>query len=257
MSFSLVVIFASMLIYCNVQAQRSPYAGSRPVSGYKDTYLPQSTSTSTASNGNTEIGNRDGESGVFAGPSSTERLPYDAHGDQFIVNHYNSLPESQRPFWILNQEHIEAQRGTPPSRTPQTGSTTQTTPNRQEIVDRFNDNAQPTFPQQQFPQQQNPQQQFPQQQFPQQGQQPTQQPTQQSQRPSNPSSNQNNVISLPEIVYPSNITPEQRLNMEIQFLQQRLEVLLERRRQLQAQSQGQQQSAQTIPNRQNAQTSNF
>lgn len=237
MSFSLVVIFTSMLIYCNVQAQRSPYAGSRPVSGYKDTYLPQSTSTSALGNGNTEIGNRDGESG----PSSTERLPYDAHGDQFIVNHYNSLPESQRPFWILNQQHIEAQRGTPPSRTPQTGSTTQTTnPNRQEIVDRFNDNAaQPTFPQQQFPQ----------------GQQPTQQP-QQPQRPPNASNNQNNVISLPEIVYPSNITPEQRINMEIQFLQQRLEVLLERRRQLQAQSQGQQ-SAQTMPNLQNGQTSNF
>lgn len=241
MSFSLVVIFASMLIYCNVQAQRSPYAGARPVSGYKDTYLPQSTSTSTTGNGNTEIGNRDGESGVFAGTASTERLPYDAHGDAFIVNHYNSLPESQRPFWILNQQHIESQRGTPSKapQTPQIGSTTQTTPNRQEIVDRFNDNSLPSYPQQQFPQAQ-----------------PTQQATQQSQRPPNSSTNQNNVISLPEIVYPSNITPEQRLNMEIQFLQQRLEVLLERRRQLQAQSQGQQ-STQTMPNRQNQQTSNF
>lgn len=239
MSFSLVVIFTSMLIYCNVQAQRSPYAGSRPVSGYKDTYLPQSTGTSTVSSVNTEIGNRDGESGPFPAPPSTDRLPYDAHGDRFIVNHYNSLPEEQRPFWILNQQHIEAQRGTPPSRTPQTGSTAQTTPNRQEIVDRFNDITPQSFPQQQFPQNQ-----------------PTQQPTQQSQRPPNAPNNQNNVVSLPEIVYPSNITPEQKLNMEIQFLQQRLEVLLERRRQLLAQSQGQQ-SAQAMPNRQNAQTSNF
>lgn len=250
MSFSVIVIFTSMLIYCNVQAQRSPYAGARPASGYKDTYLPQSTSASTIGGGNTVIGNRDGESGPSVGTTSTERLPYDAHGDAAIVNHYNSLPIDQRPFWIVNQQHIEAQRGTPPSRPTQTGSTSQTITNRPDVVDRFNENGPQPFPQQQFSQ--------------------AQQPQQSQQQPNNNSANnQNNVISLPEVVYPSNITPEQRLNMEIQFLQQRLEVLLERRRQLQAQNgqqsaqngqqsaQNGQQSAQTMPNLQNSQTSNF
>lgn len=259
MSFSLIVIFTSMLIYCNVQAQRSPYAGSRPASGYKDTYLPPGTGAVSGSGGsgggavgNTEIGNRDGESGSFGSTftsTSTDRLPYDAHGDAFIVNHYNSLPVDQRPFWIVNQQHIEAQRGTPsrpPARPPtQTGSTTQMTPNRQEIVDRFNDNTQqPSFPQQQFPQARPPQLS------------PSPPPPQQqSQQPVNTANNQNNVISLPDVVYPSNTTPEQRLDMEIQFLQDRLNALLERRRQLQAQNQGQQ-PIQTMPNRQNAQTTN-
>lgn len=227
MAFSKIVIFTSMLIYCNVQAQRSPYAGSRPASGYKDTYLPQSTSSGTISGGNTEIGNRDGESGPFVGGTSTDRLPYDAYGDAFIVNHYNSLPVDQRPYWLLNQQHIEAQRGTPPTRPPQTGSTTQMTSNRPEVVDRFNDN--------------NAQQPLP------------QRPPQQSQQPLNTSNNQNNVISLPEVVYPSNITPEQKLDMEIQFLQERLNILLERRRQQQAQNQGQP-PVQTMPNLQNSQT---
>lgn len=224
-----------MLIYCDVQAQRSPYAGSRPASGYKDTYIPQSTSaTAPIGGGNTEIGNRDGESGSLPGTGpSTDRLPYDALGDAFIVNHYNSLPVEQRPFWILNQQHIEAHRGTPSRPPPQTGSTTQTVPNRPQIVDRFNDNAQQPPPQQQTPQQ-----------------------PQLPQQPPNTSTNQNNVVSLPEVVYPSNITPEQKLDMEIQFLQERLKILLERRRQLQAQNQGQR-PVQTMSNLQNSPTINF
>lgn len=200
-----------MLVYCNVYAQRSPYAGARPSGGYKDTYLPQSTSATNAGGGNTIVGNRDGEAGPNSGSTSTERLPYDAHGDAAIVNHYNSLPIDQRPFWIVNQQHIEAQRGTPPPpRVPQTGTISQATTNVPDVVDRFNVNG------------------------PQQQQQP--QRPQQSQEPMNSGNNQNNAISLQEVVYPSNITPEQRLNLEIQFLQQRLERLLEQRRQLQAQN---------------------
>lgn len=242
MSFSIIVIFTSMLIYCNVQAQRSPYAGARPASGYKDTYLPQGTSTTTIGTGNNEIGNRVGDSGPSLGTTSTERLPYDAHGDAAIVNHYNSLPIDQRPFWIVNQQHIEAHRGTPTSRPPQiAGAPSQTITNRPDVVDRFSENGQqPSFPQQQFPQQQFPQTQT--------------QPQPSQQQPVNPTAtNQNNVISLPDVVYPSNVTPEQRLELEIQFLQDRLAVLLERRRRLQAQN-GQQSIGQTTPNLQNSQT---
>ncbi|KAH8388967.1 hypothetical protein KR215_009099 [Drosophila sulfurigaster] len=37
-------------------------------------------------------------------------LPIDARGDQAYVNHLNSLPEDQRPFWFLNYQAIEALR---------------------------------------------------------------------------------------------------------------------------------------------------
>lgn len=210
MVFPELIVVTLMLIHCNVHAQRSPYAGARPVSGYKDTYLPQGTSSTTTNGGNTIIGQRDGEAGATLGTASTDRLPYDAYGDAAIVNHYNTLPFDQRPFWIVNQQHIEAHRGTAPIS--QTGSTTQTLDNR------FNDNSKPQQP------------------------------------PNSVGNNQNNVISLPEVVYPSNITPEQRLNLEIQFLQQRLELLLERRRQLL--SQNGQQPVQTTPILQNFQSPN-
>lgn len=252
MSFLLIVLFTSMLIHCNVHAQRSPYAGARPASGYKDTYLPQGTSTTTTVGGgvvNSVIGNRDGENGPTQGSTSTERLPYDAHGDAYLVNHYNNLPIDQRPFWIVNQQHIEAHRGTPP----QTGSTSQFMTNRPTVVDRIDDNGQQNnlVLQQQRPQQPPPQQQPP----PPQQQWQQLQPQPQPQQPLSPVNNQNNMISLQEIVYPSNVTPEQRLNMEIQFLQQRLEILLERRRQLQAQNGQQSTVQQAMPNQQNLQNS--
>lgn len=241
---SLFVIFATILVAVN--GQRSPYAGARPNSGYKDTYLPQSTSTSSTS----DIGNRDGELGQTQGSTSsigttTDRLPYDAYGDAAIVNHYNSLPFDQRPYWIVNQQHIETQRGTP-TRRPAMGSTSQTSTNGQSIGDRFNEVGQQQ--QQQLNQQQQGNQQQMNQQQPNQQQSNQQQSNQQQQQAFNPINNQN-VVSLQEVVYPSNITPEQRLDMEIRFLQQRLELLLEQRRQLQAQR-----GQQTTPNLQNSQS---
>ncbi|KAH8307031.1 hypothetical protein KR044_003658 [Drosophila immigrans] len=43
-------------------------------------------------------------------PSVGSTLPIDARGDQAYVNHLNSLPEDQRPFWFLNYQAIEALR---------------------------------------------------------------------------------------------------------------------------------------------------
>lgn len=97
-SFALVVLFSA------ISAQRSPYAGSRPT-GYKDRLQGQGQNSIS---GGADIGNRFGE-------GSTERLPYDAHGDAIAVQHGLLLPEANRPFWLLNQGHIEAQRGTPAS----------------------------------------------------------------------------------------------------------------------------------------------
>ncbi|KAH8371438.1 hypothetical protein KR093_007497 [Drosophila rubida] len=49
----------------------------------------------------------------FAPAASTpvaSALPIDARGDQDYVNHLNSLPEDQRPFWFINYQAIEALR---------------------------------------------------------------------------------------------------------------------------------------------------
>lgn len=228
----ILVVFVSILVASN--AQRSPYAGSRPQSGYKDRFVPNN-SGGVSSSTLDSIGDRLGESSSTStgtmrptgttgtngilGSTGTNgatptRLPFDAYGDQFIVNHWNSLPVDQRPYWLVNQQHIENQRGTP-SR-PAAGSTFPTTvsaPNNgQDIINRFDGP--------------NPQQ--------------------------SPINNNLNGNSQQEVVYPSNITAEQRLDMEIQFLQDRLNALIERRRQMQPQrgQQQQQQQQQQQPQQQ-------
>lgn len=97
----LIVGFVSFL---ETNGQRSPYAGSRP-SGYKDRLTGTGSGTTQA--GSVDVANRLGES------STSERLPYDAYGDAYLVNHYNQLPDDKKPFWLLNQAHVEAHRGTP------------------------------------------------------------------------------------------------------------------------------------------------
>ncbi|XP_031621490.1 probable serine/threonine-protein kinase mps1 [Contarinia nasturtii] len=186
MSF-LIAIFISILI--TVNAQRSPYAGVNRGSGYKDRYVP-----TTAVN---DIENRLGE-GTSGSTSTTQRLPYDAYGDGYIVNHWNSLPVEQRPFWIVNQQQIEAQRGTPPPSTVSNIGTMATRPstNPTDFVNRFGVSG-----------------------------------DQQQQNTMGISNAQ-----FHEVVYPSNITPEQQLNMEIQLLQQRLDSLIQRRNQNQNQN---------------------
>lgn len=190
----LFLIFATILIAAN--AQRSPYAGSRPGSGYKDRFVTQSPGAGNAAG----VDDRLGENGSNGVTTSTDRLPYDAYGDHAIVNYWNNVPVDQRPFWIVNQQHIENHRGTPPrpSIESSTGTSTAvpspTTLNGADgVVNRF-------------------------------GERPIQQ------QPIN-----QNAISQQEIVYPINITPEQKLAMQIQFTQQRLNALLEQQRKIEAQ----------------------
>lgn len=52
--------------------------------------------------------------------------------------------------------------------------------------------------------------------------------------------NPNSIAQLPGVVYPSNITPQQQINMEIQFLQQRLNGLIQAQNQLQQRNNGEQ-----------------
>lgn len=220
MSLLFVILMTALIA---VNGQRSPYAGSRPGSGYKDRFTPQSGGSSSAApassdNSNIDssapVGDRLGEnspttsSTSSSSGSTTQRLPYDAYGDKFIVDHWNSLPVDQRPFWIVNQQHIENQRGTPAG-TSSTQSTISTQGaainNNGNIVDRFGEN--------------------------------TNRPV--NQRPVNNVQNtlyNPNIISQQEVVYPDNLTAEQRLEMEINVQRQRLEALERQRQQLASQN---------------------
>jgi len=186
-----VILFA---IFVTVNCQRSPYAGSRPGSGYKDRFVPTQanpTDSQSTLNGN-DLANRVGSETSSTGVPT--RLPYDAYGDKFIVDHWNSLPVDQRPFWIVNQQHIENQRGTPPPQGSTVGNNLNTGAS---LADRLGGVT------------------------------------------NQPSVNPNLISQQQEIVYPSNITPEQRIEMEINVLQNRLAALQRQREQLLANNQSQ------------------
>lgn len=195
---------ATLLLSETITAQRSPYAGARP-SGYKDRLQLQPTSgtQAQASPSNSDIGNRFGEG------SSTERLPYDAYGDAAAFQHGLQLPEANRPFWILNQAHIEAQRGTPSTGAnvnlttrPQTAANATAnssqidSANNVVIAPKFGNGAVVNSGQNSLDQNENKQ-------------------------------------TDQDIVYPSNITPEQRNQMEQFVLQQNQRAIQLQRNQLQ------------------------
>lgn len=202
-SVMFIVVIALTTI---VSGQRSPYAGSRPQSGYKDRFQPAQTVNAN------EIGNR-------VGDVSTERLPYDAYGDAFIVQHSNQLPINNRPFWLLNQAHIEAQRGTPTnaasgSLAPQIALTAanataldnnanRNNNNNINVADRFaaNNNLN----------------------------------TLQDNTNYDP-----NIITQPQIVYPESISPEQRQQMQAFYDQQRMQAIAQQQQQLLNRGQNQQ-----------------
>lgn len=205
MQLQLVIIGALAM---TAMAQRSSFAGSRG-NGYKDGLLQNKPLNND--NNNNIIENRNGDGGSSARIPSNEfnpnqNLPIDALGDTYLVNHYNGVPVDHQPFWFLNQHHIEAHRGTP--KRPSTASTidSRIQPNQFNSLDfptRFNADAAGFAASNNF----------------------NNQPI---------GSNQN---SPSDIVYPINTTPDQRIAMEIQFLQQRLNSLSQIRNQLQQQNQ--------------------
>ncbi|KAF2885742.1 hypothetical protein ILUMI_20446 [Ignelater luminosus] len=87
-------------------AQRPGYLGSGPIGypGLASRFQTESTSTAPSAapeNVNNRLGETDG---------TTQRIPVDARGDVDLVNRLNQWPRENRPFWILNAEHIERQR---------------------------------------------------------------------------------------------------------------------------------------------------
>lgn len=85
-------------------SQRPSYAGSSPkgrpelASRFKDTETSPSTSVN--------FEDRLGETST----STTQRIPVDARGDGQLVETLNQWPRENRPFWLLNSDHIEASR---------------------------------------------------------------------------------------------------------------------------------------------------
>lgn len=194
----LLICVVVALLFISVNAQRPSFAGGRSGSGYKDAYV-QPPTTNTDKN---FIANRNSENENSV-VNQTPNLPIDARGDANLVYYLNNLPFEQRPFWLVNQQHIEAHRNTP-TRRPADSSITQSTLNSMNtasvanrinidgsvFLSAFNTNAQ-------LP------------------------------------NNQQNSGSQLHIVHPSKITPEQRIEMEIRFLQQSQNALKQIRQQSQ------------------------
>lgn len=105
-NFLIILLIITPVIY----GQRSPYAGRRPT-GYKNRFTPETLAATNQVNGQDGIGNRfGGQIDPLAPTTTTQRIPYDAHGDYALVQQLNRLPVDQRPFWLINFEAIEAQR---------------------------------------------------------------------------------------------------------------------------------------------------
>lgn len=82
-------------------AQRPSFAGTSPKG------FPSLADRFKDPNDSATLENRIGEI-----TSTTGRIPVDALGDGQLVNRLNQWPRENRPFWLLNADHIEASRNT-------------------------------------------------------------------------------------------------------------------------------------------------
>ncbi|CAH1121998.1 unnamed protein product [Ceutorhynchus assimilis] len=86
-------------------SQRPTYAGASPkgypelASRFKDSTEDQNL---TQVNSSISVANRIGE-----GDDQSQNIPLDARGDVNLVNRLNNWPRDNRPFWLLNAQHIE------------------------------------------------------------------------------------------------------------------------------------------------------
>lgn len=103
MSHTAIFVFVATCLIQELTAQRGFYSGARP-QGYKDQYIPQ-----TQQN----LEDRFQASAPVAGTTATQRppLPINAHGDQGLIDRLNQLPRDKQPFWFINYQQLEAQRG--------------------------------------------------------------------------------------------------------------------------------------------------
>lgn len=104
-------------------AQRPTYAGTSAhgypelASRFQNTDDDQNSTNVIATNG---IANRLGED-----DQPPQNIPTDARGDVNLVNRLNQWPRENRPFWLLNADHIEKHRH-PDGNTQQSNTQAQT-----------------------------------------------------------------------------------------------------------------------------------
>lgn len=91
------VVFGCAVVAAN--AQRPSYAGTSPKG------FPSLANRFKDPNESATLENRIGET-----TSTTGRIPVDALGDGQLVDRLNQWPRENRPFWLLNADHIEASR---------------------------------------------------------------------------------------------------------------------------------------------------
>lgn len=102
MQFQLFLVVLVTLLAITT-AQRPSYAGTS-LKGYPE-LASRFGGPDSAADDNVRVANRIGEQD---GP--TPKIPTDARGDVALVNRLNQWPRDNRPFWLLNSDHIEKQR---------------------------------------------------------------------------------------------------------------------------------------------------
>ncbi|XP_065361620.1 uncharacterized protein LOC135955221 [Calliphora vicina] len=76
---------------------------------FEDRFGEENINTNINTNTNT-ISSSSSSSSSNSSPSTTQRVPLDAHGDQLLIDQLNRIPIDKRPFWFINYQAIEAQR---------------------------------------------------------------------------------------------------------------------------------------------------
>ncbi|XP_063706045.1 uncharacterized protein LOC134835110 [Culicoides brevitarsis] len=102
------ILIAVTIFACfadQIVAQRGFYGGSAGT-GYKDRFVA----------GQQAIGDRFQASQPVAAQGTNPAparpaLPVNAHGDQQLFDRLSQLPREHQPFWFLNYQQLEAQRG--------------------------------------------------------------------------------------------------------------------------------------------------
>lgn len=98
------IVFLITCLSQGLLAQRGFYSGARP-QGYKDRYTPQTDQSL--------IDRFETNSPTLGSNTQTQRpaIPINAHGDQGLIDRLNQLPRDKQPFWFINYQQLEAQRG--------------------------------------------------------------------------------------------------------------------------------------------------
>lgn len=97
----IALLLSAIYISDTAFAQRGFYSGARP-QGYKDNFVPKIETT---------INNRFDSQPTVNTPDG--RVPVNANNDIYLVNYLASLPREKQPFWFINYQLLEAQRGQP------------------------------------------------------------------------------------------------------------------------------------------------